>query len=40
MKLKNGGTYLINIRISGTLQYQGDPIKLEAGTPIIRGALI
>ena len=29
-----------NIRISGTLQYQGDPIKLEAGTPIIRGALI
>ena len=34
----NNLTY--NIRISGTLQYQGDPIKLEAGTPIIRGALI
>ena len=31
---------LYNIRISGSLQYYGDPLKLEAGTPIIRGTLI
>ena len=29
-----------NIRISGTLQYYGDPLNLEAGTPIFRGTLI